>query len=368
MAEPSFDEKTEAPSQRRREEARQRGQVSRSNDLSAAAVLVGGLLLLQLFGRNMMVHLVELMRVFLGPDRLGLNFSGEPWALMARAARTGAMILAPVMALLVLTALAVTLTQTGFVFSAHPIKPTWNKISPLAGLKRLFSARAMVRLVMSLGKVAVIALVGYVTIAQELPRMINMTQLDFLSAIKLAAELIWILGIRIGVVIVVLALADFAFNRWQHERDLRMSKQEVREELRRMEGDPLTRDRRRRVARQLASQRMNQEVARANVVVANPTHVAVALRYDRDTMAAPVVVAKGMEYMAQRIHQLAAVNGVPIVQRPALARSLYRQVEIGKAIPVELYQAVAELLAYVYQIGGEPATAAPSEQRVPSVE
>ena len=361
MAEPSFDEKTEAPSQRRREEARERGQVSRSNDLSAAAVLVSGLILLQLFGRNMLVQLLELMRVFLGSDRLSLNFSGEPWSLLARGAKTVATILAPVMALLVLTAIAVTLTQTGFVFSAHPIKPTWNKISPLAGVKRLFSTRALVRLGMSLGKVAVIALVGYVTIAQELPRMINMTQLDFIAAIKLAAEIVWILGIRIGVVIVVLALAAFAFSRWQHERDLRMSKQEVREELRRMEGDPLTRDRRRRVARQLANQRMTQEVARADVVVTNPTHVAVALRYDRDAMAAPVVVAKGMEYMAQRIRQLAATNGVPIVQRPALARTLCRQVEIGKPIPVELYQAVAEILAYIYQIGGQPVGAASSE-------
>ena len=160
------------------------------------------------------------------------------------------------------------------------------------------------------------------------------------------------LALKLAVLLLVLALLDYAFQRWQHERDLRMSKQEVKEDMKRMEGDPLVKQRRTRVARQLALQRIGQAVPNADVVVTNPTHFSVALKYDAKTMTAPKVIAKGADFLALRIRQIAVANGVPMVERKEIAQALYKTVEVGQEVPPQLYSAVAEVLAYVYRLGG----------------
>jgi flagellar biosynthetic protein FlhB len=182
--------------------------------------------------------------------------------------------------------------------------------------------------------------------------VLHIGELEVVQAFGAACELVYALAIKLAALLIVLAIIDYAFQRWKHEQDLKMSKQEVKEEMKRMEGDPLVKQRRARVARQLAMQRVAAAVPKADVVVTNPTHFAVALQYDTKSMRAPKVVAKGADFMAMRIRQIAAVHGIPIIERKPLARALYAGVEIGQEIPPEHYAAVAEILAYVYRLAG----------------
>jgi flagellar biosynthetic protein FlhB len=186
---------------------------------------------------------------------------------------------------------------------------------------------------------------------QDWPAMLALIHLESEPMLAAAATLVWSLALKIAALLLVLAILDFAYQKWQHEQDLMMSKQEIKEEFKRMEGDPLVKQRRARVARQLAMQRMAYEVPKADVIVSNPTHFAVALKYD-GKMGAPKVIAKGADFMAMRIRQIAAANDIPIVERPPLARGLYRHVQVGQEIPSQYYTAVAEILAYVYRLSG----------------
>jgi flagellar biosynthesis protein FlhB len=185
----------------------------------------------------------------------------------------------------------------------------------------------------------------------DIRSILHLGELEMAPAFAASCELVYALGLKLAVILLVLAIIDYAFQRWKREADLKMSKQELKEELKRMDGDPLVKQRRARVARQLAMQRIAAAVPKADVIVTNPTHFAVALQYESGDMRAPKVVAKGADYMAMRIRQLAAVHGVPIVERKALARALYAGVEVGQEIPPEHYTAVAEILAYVYRLG-----------------
>jgi flagellar biosynthetic protein FlhB len=342
-------ERTEAPTQRRREETRRQGQVARSTDLTSAIILLGALGALSLLGGKMFGRLATVMAKSLGfedglawsNERLGETFVACLWSV--------GVILLPILMVVMAAAVASNLMQVGILISGEPLRPSLSKISPLAGAKRLFSKRSAVRLVMSLGKMAIIGLVAYLTIASRLGQILSVSSLAYTRVVTTAAELVFLLGIRVGVVLLALAIMDYLFQRWQHEQDLRMTRQEVKEDLKRMEGDPQIRARRQRVARQLAMQRMSREVPKSTVVVTNPTHLAVALLY-KNGMNAPRVVAKGADFVAIRIRQIAAAAGVPIVERRPLAHSLFKACEVGDEIPVYLYQAVAEVLAYVYEL------------------
>jgi flagellar biosynthetic protein FlhB len=230
--------------------------------------------------------------------------------------------------------------------------PELSKINPLSGMKRLVDARAGVRLIMSLAKVGLILGVASWIIRSDLEQILGLAQLEIRQLFMVCAELVFLLALKLSLLLLVLAIADYAFQRWQRERDLRMSKQEIKEEMKRMDGDPLVKQRRARVARQLALQRVGQAVPQADVIVTNPTHFAIALKYNSDEMRAPKVVAKGADFLAMRIRQLAVANGVPIVERKELARALYASIEPGDEIPAEYYSAVAEILAYVYRLSG----------------
>jgi flagellar biosynthetic protein FlhB len=206
----------------------------------------------------------------------------------------------------------------------------------------------MMRLGMSLGKVALVVAVAATSVYFDIARIANISQLALMPMLGAISEIVFWMALKIALVLLFLAVVDYIFQRWKKDEDLKMSKQEVKEEMKRMEGDPLIKQRRQRVARQLALQRINQAVPGADVVVTNPTHFAIALKYDSAEMAAPKVVAKGADYLAARIRQLAAQHGIPIIERKELARGLYHSVDPGQQIPPEYYQAVAEILAYVY--------------------
>jgi len=352
MAESGF-EKTEAPTPRKRSEAREQGNVAHSTDLNAACILLGSVLLLYFFGQKMFWGMKVIVESML-TNSLSANPTqvGDVDRLGQFAGRVVLEMMAPMGLGIFLIALLVSVSQTGLLFTLKPLELNLTKLSPLKGAARLFDARAGMRLVMSLGKVALIAGLAIWLIYLDLPRIVGLAELEVLPMFSVASELVFFLALKLAVLLLILALLDYAFQRWQHERDLRMSKQEVKEDMKRMEGDPLVKQRRTRVARQLALQRIGQAVPQADVVVTNPTHFSVALKYDTKTMTAPKVVAKGADFLALRIRQIAIANGVPMVERKEIAQALYKSVEVGQEVPPQFYNAVAEVLAYVYRISG----------------
>jgi flagellar biosynthetic protein FlhB len=257
----------------------------------------------------------------------------------------------PFVGIVLAAALAANLVQVGFLFTAQPLSPDFDRINPVSGFARLFSARGLVRIVAGLFKLSAVAVVVLWTMWAERVRLVELSGLPFEQILAVAVDLMLTLSLRAAAVLLVLALFEYGFQRWQHERDLRMSKREVREELKRYEGDPRIRERRRALQQQLALQRMILGVPGATVVVTNPTHLAVALRYEK-SMEAPVVVAKGAEQLARRIRESALEHDVPVIERKDLARALYRSVDVGQTIPAGLYQAAAEILAFVYRLKG----------------
>lgn len=347
MAQDDAGDKTEQPTARRREEAREEGQIARSADLTAAVSLLAGLILLKALGSQGLGVLLGLVRGLGEPA--GVDAAG----LVAWIRRVGivtAEVLGPFLALLVVVTVAGTVAQSGLLLTWKKLSPKPERLNPVTGLRRIFSGDALGRLLVGVGKVAAVSAVAYFTIAGGLGQVLAAGGLHAGGVLQLSSTLLFDLAVRLGIALLLLGIVDYLWERWKLERQLRMTKQEVRDELKRMEGDPLIRQRRRQIQQKLALQRVHAEVPRANVVVTNPTHYAVALRYDEATMSAPRVVAKGQELLAQRIRELAQQFGVPIVQRPPLARALYVGVDVGQEVPPAFYRAVAEVLAYVYQL------------------
>jgi len=351
VAEERDEERTEPATPRRREEARERGQVARSADLSSAVILLAAVLALRFLGRPMIEGIFASSASVLE----GLaTVDGEPGNLLAQFGGAFAAVFLgflPFIGILLAAALGANLVQVGFLFTAKPLTPDFDRIDPVSGFARIFSARGLMRIVSGLLKVAAVALVVFWTMWAERVRLVELSGRGFEEILGVAVELMLSLSLRAALVLLVLAIFEYGFQKWQYERDLRMSKRELREELRRYEGDPRIRERRRSIQQQLALQRMMLGVPQATVVITNPTHLAVAVRYEK-SMEAPVVVAKGAEQLARRIRESALEHGVPLVERKDLARALYRSVDVGGSIPPDLYQAVAEILAYVYRLKG----------------
>jgi len=347
---PDSGEKTEEPTPRRIQEARDEGNVARSQDLSAAVALMAAMLLLMVMGNDIFAAFRALLRSMLGAEWGNTATRPSDIAqILAVAGMAAARIALPIALALFAAGIVANVMQVGFLVTLKPLTPNLNKLSPLKGLKNLFSRRAAMRMVMSLLKVFIVVSIAAVVIMIDMPKALALIRLEPGPLLVAASGLVIGMALKIGAVILLLAIMDFIYQRWQHQQDLRMTKQEVKEEWKRMEGDPLVKQRRSKVARQLALQRISADVPTADVVVTNPTHFAVALKYD-DSMAAPKVVAKGADYLAMRIRQIAAANEIPMVERPPLARSLYRHVEVGQEIPAKFYAAVAEILAYVYRL------------------
>jgi flagellar biosynthesis protein FlhB len=276
-------------------------------------------------------------------------------ALGAYAMRMMAQMVLPVSLIVLAAGVVGCLGQVGFLLTGKPLVPSMGKLNPLKGIQQMFSARSVVRLALSLLKLIVLGAVAAAVMYTELDQMLHITELSSGPAFALATALVFRLALVLAVLLLVLAAIDWWYQRFQHGKDLRMTKEQIKQEMKNMDGDPLLKQRRARVARQLAMARMSQAVPKADVVITNPTHYAVALKYDRATMQAPKVVAKGADFMALRIRQIAVANGVPLVERKPLARALYADLDVGQEVPPEHYAAVAEILAYVYRISGQKA-------------
>jgi flagellar biosynthetic protein FlhB len=345
-------ERTEQPTAKRREEARKEGRVPASRDLPGALVLLGGLGVHALGGGYV---LTEALRQFehglVALPTADLTVD-EALARCIDAAVAGVRIAWPFLLVPAMIAAATGLVQSRLALSLTAIKPRWERVNPVEGLRRLLSGRGAVEVLRAILKIAAVAAVAYFTLRADWTLLTGPSAEG--AALTALGRVLWNLWLRIGLVFLVIAALDYGYQWWQHEKSLRMTKQEVRQESRETEGSPQMRARLRALHRQMATRRMMTEVRRADVVVRNPIHFAVALRYDGRRMRAPRVVAKGERLVAQRIIDEAFRYGVPTIENPPLARALFKACAIGKEVPRDLYRAVAEVLAYVYALKGRP--------------
>ncbi len=343
-------EKTLPASPQKKQRAREEGNVPKSQDLNSAAALGMALLALLMFGQFIAENILEAVRYFLGHahelrlDELPLRtLAGRVLYFVAR----GFMPMAGVM---LVTGVLLNFFQVGFLMSSKALQPKWGRLNPLSGFGRFFSTRSLVELAKSLSKLTLVSYIVYLSMRTrlgEFPTLMEQTPWILLPAVANLVVAVWW---RVALAMLVIGIVDLGFQRWQHEQDLKMTVQEAKQETKEMEGDPHVKRRIKQLQRQIATQRMMAEVPEADVVITNPTRYAVALRYDIQNMRTPTVVAKGERLMAQRIRDLATEHNVPIVQKPELARALYRTLEVGQPIPEDLFHAVAEVLSFVYQI------------------
>ncbi|MDR1727066.1 MAG: flagellar biosynthesis protein FlhB [Acidobacteriota bacterium] len=341
-------DKTEKPTARKLRKAREEGQIARSREVPSAAVLIGTLLILSYSG-TAIVQKLELemqhhLRFHVPQDLTVAAVS----SIFKDTSFRMALLIVPIMLAIVALSIGGNAAQGGFAFSVKALKFKFNKLNPVNGVKNVFSKNGLVQLAKSMAVITMVSIISWQVVHRHMaiyPRLILM---DVRQLLYWTSTISYEILIRVAVLMAVLALADYAFQRYQFMEQMKMSKQEVKDEFKEMEGDPITKGRIRRVQREMARKRMMSDVPTADVVVTNPTHYAVALSYKMDEMA-PKVVAKGVDFVAQRIKEIAREHNVPIMENKPLARALYKDVDVGGFIPADLYKAVAEILAYVYK-------------------
>ena len=352
MADSSGDKKHVATDRRRRQ-AREEGQVAKSQDLTSASLLLAALAALWVLGGATAKHLAAALADALSTPRLNVVDSGDAASWLLASASRLAIASVPILLAMFVAGVLVNISQTGVVFSTKKLVPKLSHISPISGAKRILSLQGLARLGFGLFKVSVIALVAYLSLCHYGESILTLSALTVPQIATVLFHCLMGTCVWIGVALLTLAVVEYLFQRWKHEQDLMMTDQEMRDELKETEGDPQVAARRKMVQRQLMMQRADSEVPKADVVVSNPTELAIAIQYDPLTMPAPIVLAKGAGPLAQKIRRIALSNGIPVVERKPLAQVLYKTVDIGDVIPGDQYQAVAEVLRYVYQLQGK---------------
>jgi flagellar biosynthetic protein FlhB len=337
----------------RRQQAREQGQVARSQDLASAALLLIALLALLYWGQDLAAYFGRTFREALAGDAWRhLDRDAVPKFWLSSVAAIAWSVI-PLLGVLMLAGIAVNLGQTGFLYLPEKVALNWEHINPLQNAQRMVSLTALVRISFGLFKVLIIMGVAAWSLWSEQRTLLNLADLEAQQvAAYLSTVTLWTC-IKVAAALFVLALLDYGYQFWKHEQDLKMTTQELREELKEQQGNPQVAQRRKQIHRQMVYSKIGQAVPKADVVVTNPTELAIALQFDIDTMSAPVVLAKGAGAVAQRIRRLALEHSVPIVERKELAQVLYKTVDVGKQIPAEQYAAVAEVLRYVYQLKGK---------------
>lgn len=342
-------EKTEDATPKKKADARKKGQVAKSTEINSAFVILVAFFALKLLGGHMYQELADYMRyayLSFAVTDFNINLVRE---IFLHFGIVFFKITLPLMLAILITSLAINFFQVGFNVSFEPIMPKLDKLNPLSGFKRIFSKRALVELFKSLFKVGLIGYFIYRFLAAETGRIPELIGAELSYSITVAVSMILDLVFQISAVMLILAVLDFCYQRWEHSQSLKMSKQEVKDEYKQTEGNPQIKGKIKERQRAMAMRRMMQEVPNADVVVTNPTHFAVALKYDQ-TMTAPTIIAKGQDLIAKRIKDIAKEHRVTIVENKPLARALYWGAEVGDIVPPELYKSVAEVLAYVYRL------------------
>lgn len=358
-------QKTEDPTQRRLDEAESKGQVPKSNEVNHLFMLVAITLCLVLFTSSMVRGVGSAMLPFLeAPHAIATDMS-HLRLVVDNLSRELLFFLAPILGLVIVAALGGNMVQHRLVFSSENLMPKLSKISPIQGFTKLVSLRNLVEFGKSLAKLAIVGSVVMIVLWPEKEKLPQLISADMLAMLDIVKSLSLRLLVGVVAVMLLIAIADLLYQRYAHRHELRMSKQEIKDENKQSEGDPQIKARIRGLRLERSRQRMMAAVPKADVVVTNPTHYAVALQYDAAEMGAPKLVAKGVDHLAARIRELAKENGVPIVENPPLARAIYATVEVNQEIPGEHYKAVAEIIGYVMKLKGEAArkrfTAAPRE-------
>lgn len=350
MAEKDNAERTERPTPKKLDDARKKGQVPRSVDVGAAAVSLTAVGMLTLFGSDIAESLGRVMIAGLRVSPADLANDDHTVRSLGFEALQGMLAIAPLLGATFVAAVLAPALIGGWNFSSEALGFKANRINPLSGFARMFSARSAVELVKSLAKFVFVGGVGVLVLSSQTEQLLHLAQLPVLSAILSVAKITAFATLAMASTLIVIALIDGPFQLWKFLQEMRMSREDVKQEYKESDGSPETRSRIRSVQATMARGRMMQDVPEATVVVTNPTHFAVALRYDEQRHAAPIVVAKGADEVAARIRELAARHGVPLVSAPPLARAMFRYIDVGREIPAPLYLAVAKVLTYVWQV------------------
>jgi len=350
MSDESFSERTEQATPKRREEARRKGKVAKSREIPSILILMGGSFVLFLFGSYLFQNLSDLMvRSFkmVGTRSFTLEMVQT---LNAELIYSFLLTLSPILIAVLILAVASHYVQTGTLMAPEALKWDWSKLNLITGMRRMLSIQSLVELLKSVLKFTIIGGVAYITIKKEYPRLSLLIDQDPGNILTYVRSISWNLLLRTGMVMIALAGLDYLFQRWSFEKSLRMTKQEVKEEFKQTEGDPIAKSRIRSLQRQMARRRMMAEVPKADVIITNPTHLAIAISYRMKEMEAPKVVAKGSGHIAAKILEIARDHRIPAIENKPLAQVLYKTVEVGQMIPSAFYHAVADILAHVYRL------------------
>lgn len=348
-------EKTEKATPKRKQDARKKGQVLHSREISSALTLLILFLSIKLLGNYMYQEFIAFFRLCTDDLANSLDSSSvnELLRLLGIVLVQLLKLVGPLFGIAVVVGFVASYAQVGSLFTMETLKPKLSNLNPFNGIKRIFSIRGLVELVKALLKITVVGIVAWQSLRAEENNIIKLMDLDLVSSAGYILSTAIDIAIKICVIMVVIGVLDYGYQWWQYEKDLKMTKQEVKEEYKEMEGNPEIKQKIKQKQREMSMRRMLAEVPKADVVITNPTHFAIAIRYDPEKAPAPIVIAKGQDYLAQRIRDVAKANGVEIVENKPLAQALYKAVEIGRQVPPELYQAVAEILAFVYQLKGK---------------
>ncbi len=350
MAEDTSQEKTEEPTERRIEESRKKGQVARSKELNTLLSLMAAAIGMVFLGQYLMADLFELMTNGLSFEPIRLTSSDQMFEVIREQMGMGLAAILPILGLLVFAAFLGPIAMGGAVFSVESLAPKLEKLSPIKGLVRMFGIQSLMELIKALCKFLLVAAAAIIIIYYSMQDLIGLGFMTVVSATANAGGLLLWSFIGFSAVLILVAAIDVPFQLWNHKKQLKMTLQEVKDEMKESEGRPEVKSQIRRMQRQLSESRMMDAVPTADVVITNPTHYAVALKYDQEGNGAPRVVAKGQDFMAKRIREVAAEHDVPLFEAPPLARALHGMVEIGHEIPADLYKAVAQVLAYIFQL------------------
>lgn len=345
-------QKTEEPTDRKLSEARKKGQIAQSKEVSNFASLLGMTIVVAVIAPFTALYLHGTLAGVIEHAAVVHIDAGSTGEILFDLTLHSLIALSPVLALFVVLALAAGLGQSGFLLTTDPITPKLEKISMIAGVKRLFSLKSIVEFIKGILKLSIVAVIAYMLVAPEMDRAEELLDMDVVDVLREIQTMIIHLMIGVLIFMLAVAVADYVYQRYEHMKQMRMSRQEIRDEHKQSEGDPQVKARLRQIRVERARRRMMAAVPRADVVVTNPTHFAVALQYDTKVMAAPTVVAKGADAVAFRIREVATQSGVPIVENPPLARALFAGVEIDQQIPEAHFKAVAQVISYVYRLKG----------------
>lgn len=353
--EDSSSEKTEEPTQRRIEEARKRGQIAFSREVVTFLMFLS-LALLLLWATPYLSQRTAMgfFKFIESPEDILIDQGNFPELMKEIAFKLLLLIAIPAVAT-ILAALAGSWMQSGFMISGEPLIPKLEKISPLKGFKRIFSLKSVIELLKGIVKITVIGFIGWMVVNAELSRMQALPDYDMKDLLSLMMTLSFRIVMWACVVMAIVAVMDYLYQRYEYLKSLRMSKQELKEEFKQSEGDPVIKNRLKQIRMERARRRMMAEVPKADVVITNPTHYAIALKYDQGSMGAPRLIAKGKDIIAAKIREIAEEHHIPIIQNPPLARSLFQEVELDEEIPIAFYHAVAEVISYVYKLKGKGA-------------